>query len=133
MAIREDGPALRDLRILFTVGTFSDLTDGQLLERFATAEQAIAERAFELLVERHGPLVLRVCQGVLANTHDAHDAFQATFLVLVTKARTLWVRDSLGPWLHQVAYRTALCARSAKVRHRRFEQRAMLAAQPVVP
>ena len=55
-------------------------------------------------------MVLRVCQGVLVNPHDTEAAFQATFLVLVKKARGLWVNDSPGPWLHQVALRTASCA-----------------------
>ncbi len=59
---------------------------------------------------------------MLADPHDTQDAFQATFLVLVRKARALWVRDSLGPWLHQVAYRTASCARSSAARRRRHER-----------
>src|SRR5262249_38678784 len=54
------------------------------------------------------------------------DAFQATFLVLVKKARGLWVQDSLGPWLHQVAFRTASCARSAAARRRRHERAAAI-------
>jgi len=69
-------------------------------------------------------MVLRVCRGVLNNPHDSQDAFQATFLVLVKKARGLWVRDSLGPWLHQVALRTASCARSAAARQKRHERQA---------
>ena len=81
-----------------------------------------AELAFAALVERHGPMVLRVCRAVLADPHDTQDAFQATFLVLVKKARGLWVRDSLGPWLHQVAYRTASCARLAAARRHRHER-----------
>ena len=124
VAIGKDGAALRQLRTLFNVGAIRELTDGQLLERFATGRGEAAELAFAALVERHGPMVLRVCRGVLADPHDAQDAFQATFLVLVRKARALWVRDSLGPWLHQVAYRTASWARSAAARRRRHERRA---------
>ncbi len=120
----QKGPVLRQFRTLFHVGTMQGLTDGQLVERFATGCGESAEMAFEVLVERHGPLVLRVCQSVLRDEHEARDAFQATFLVLVRKARSLWVRDSLGPWLHQVAYRAASCARSARERRRRHERRA---------
>jgi HlyD family secretion protein len=124
VAIGKDGTVLRQLRTLYHVGTTQELTDGQLLERFATDRDQEAELAFGVLVERHGPMVLRVCRGVLADPHDTQDAFQATFLVLVRKARALWVRDSLGPWLHQVAYRTAACARSAIARRQRHERRA---------
>jgi RNA polymerase sigma factor (sigma-70 family) len=109
------------IRTLLGVGATGALTDGQLLERFSSNRGEAAELAFAVLVERHGPMVLRVCRGVLADPEDRDDAFQATFLVLVKKARGLWVRDSLGPWLHQVAYRTASCARRAAARRRRHE------------
>ena len=121
MAIGKDGTSLRPLGALFQVGTFGNLTDGQLLERFATGRGETGELAFSVLVERHGPMVLRVCRGLLPDPNDADDAFQATFLVLVTRARGLWVRDSLGPWLHQVAHRTAKCARRSKARRQRLE------------
>jgi RND family efflux transporter MFP subunit len=111
-----------------TFGTAGELTDGQLLERFSTQRGDAAEQAFATLVERHGPMVLRVCRGVLSDAHDTEDAFQATFLVLVKKARGLWVDDSLGPWLHQVALRTASCARSAAARRRKHEEVAALVA-----
>src|SRR5947199_6850291 len=100
MATGKDRAVLGHLRTLFDVGAVRELTDGQLLERFATGRGEAAELAFAALVERHGPMVLRVCRGVLADPHDCQDAFQATFLVLVKKSRALWVRDSLGPWLH---------------------------------
>ncbi len=124
MAIGKDGAVGRQLRTLFNVGAIRELSDGQLLERFATDRGESAELAFAALVERHGPMVLRVCRGILDDPHDSQDAFQATFLVLVTKVRSLWVRDSIGPWLHQVAYRTASCARSSAARRTRLERRA---------
>jgi RNA polymerase sigma factor (sigma-70 family) len=129
MAIGNDRAVLRQLRTLFNVGAIRELTDGQLLERFATSRGEAGELAFAVLLERHGPMVLRVCRSVLSDPHDTLDAFQATFLVLVQKARGLWVRDSLGPWLHQVAFRTASGARSAAARRRRHERGAALAAQ----
>jgi RND family efflux transporter MFP subunit len=132
VSVGKDGTVVRQLRTLFSVGVIGELTDGQLLERFATSRDEAAELAFAVLVERHGPMVLRVCRGVLADAHDSQDAFQATFLVLVQRARGLCVRESLGPWLHQVAFRTASCARSAAARRRRHERAASLltAAQP---
>ena len=108
---RRGGDVLGQLQTLYNLGVVGDLTDGQLLERFATDADEAAELAFSALVERHEAMVWRVCLAVLRDEHGAEDAFQATFLVLVRKARTLWVRDSLGPWLHQVAYRTASCLR----------------------
>ena len=124
MAIGKRGTVFGHLHTLFNVGTFLDLTDGQLLERFATGRSEAAELAFAVLVERHGPMVLRVCRVVLTDPHEAEDAFQATFLVLVRRARGLWVRDSLGPWLYQVAHRTAKCARASVARRRKLEARA---------
>ena len=120
---RRDSAVLRQIGTLFNVGTIGDLTDGQLLERFATDPDEVAELAFSALVERHGAMVWRVCLAILRDEHDAQDAFQATFLVLVRKARSLWVRDSLGPWLHQVACRTASCLRATVIRRRKLDER----------
>ena len=113
MECDQSAALVHELKTLFNVGVIRDLTDGQLLERFATDRSEAAELAFAVLVERHGPMVLRVCRSALSGGLDVDDAFQATFLVLVRKARGLWVRDSIGPWLHQVAFRTASRARLA--------------------
>ena len=69
-------------------------------------------------------MVLRACRSALNDEHDAQDAFQATFLILARRAGSLWVRDSLGPWLHAVAMRVSRCARSAAKRRRAHERRA---------
>jgi RNA polymerase sigma factor (sigma-70 family) len=124
MATGDHGVVLRHLSTLFSEGMIGELTDAQLLERFTSCRDGTAELAFRALVERHGPMVLRVCRAVLNDNHDADDAFQATFLVLVRRAGSLWVRDSLGPWLHQVAHRAASCGRSAAARRARHELRA---------
>jgi len=123
LATRRKSTILGPLRILFNLGAIGEMTDGQLLERFAQGGEA-AELAFAALIERHGPVVLHTCRSILRNEHEAEDAFQATFLTLVRKARSLWVRDSIGPWLHQVAYRAARCSRSAAARRTAHERRA---------
>src|SRR5205807_9716582 len=83
-------------------------SDARLLERFIGQGD---EQAFAALVRRHGPMVHGVCRRVVGNADDAKDVFQATFLVLVRKARSLRRTASVGSWLYGVAYRTALEAR----------------------
>jgi RNA polymerase sigma factor (sigma-70 family) len=117
-----DGVSRLHLRTLFGVGVTTGLTDGQLLERFATHGGEAAELAFAAIVERHGPMVFRTCRGILRDDHEAMDAFQATFLVLLRKGSTLWVRDSLGPWLHRVACRAARRAKVNSDRRRAHER-----------
>ena len=101
---------LRDCRVLFEAGSFSGLSDGELLARFVEREGDTAEMAFVALVERHAGAVMRICRAIVRNEHDAEDAFQATFLVLAAKAGRLRVRESLGPWLGAVARRVRGCA-----------------------
>jgi RNA polymerase sigma factor (sigma-70 family) len=115
---------LQHVHTLFDAGPVAGLTDGQLLERFASRRGEAAEAAFAALVERHGPMVLRACRGISGDDHDAQDAFQATFLVLARKGGTLWVRDSLAPWLHRVACRAAARVKVAASRRRAAERRA---------
>jgi RNA polymerase sigma factor (sigma-70 family) len=92
--------------------------DSELLERFIGRRD---QAAFEALVVRHGPRVLAVCRQVLGESEEAHDAFQATFLVLVRKAGAIRKRDSLGPWLHGVARRIAVRAKVRGERRRTQE------------
>src|SRR3954463_16786078 len=121
MALETPGAALGYVYRLFVEGTVSGLPDDQLLDRFlATRDGA----AFEALMARHGPMVLRVCRAVVRNPSDAEDAFQATFLVLVRRARALRGRANLGGWLHLVAYRVAIQANAAAARRRVQERRA---------
>jgi RNA polymerase sigma factor (sigma-70 family) len=101
-----------------------DVADDQLLERFVTARGEAGEMAFEALVERHGPMVLRICHTILRDRHDTEDAFQATFLVLARQAASIRSRSSLGSWLHGVARRVASSARSAASRRREHERKA---------
>ncbi len=123
MAIEQNSKVLNYIGAIFGEGIGAELTDRQLLDRFASASDESAELAFTVLVERHGPMVLRVCRAAMRDEHDAQDAFQAVFLVLVQKAGSLWVRDSLGPWLHGVALRVSASARDAAIRRRLHERR----------
>jgi RNA polymerase sigma-70 factor (ECF subfamily) len=95
--------------------------DGELLERFVSRRD---ESAFTALVHRHGPMVLGVCRRVLNDWQSAEDAFQVTFLVLARKADSLMRPGLLANWLHGVAYRTALKARSRAVRQGVHERQA---------
>jgi len=117
---------VRDIQTLFDTGTAGGLSDRQLLERFAAGRDASSEVAFEVLVLRHGPMVLRVCRNVLRDRADAEDAFQATFLVLVRRRDSIRRLESVGGWLYGVACRVAARARVEAARRRRAEGRAAL-------
>ncbi len=97
------------------------LPDRHLLRQFSEHRD---EASFGTLLRRHGPMVLDVCRGVLGNEADAEDAFQATFLILARKAASIRKRESVGSWLHGVAYRTALKARAQSAARQKNEARA---------
>ncbi len=98
-------------------------SDGQLLSQFLSRSGESAEAAFTTLIERHGPLVHRVCLDILRGRDEAQDAAQAVFLVLARKAGSIRKPESLGPWLHGVALRVARHARSEMARRRVAERR----------
>jgi RNA polymerase sigma factor (sigma-70 family) len=129
MASGRSGDFLKNLSTLFQAGTVGGLSDAQLLEQFSIRRDGGGEAAFRALVERHGPMVLRVCLSVLRDEHDAEDAFQVTFVVLARKARSIRKQDSLASWLHGVAHRVALKVRTAARRRRAHESK--VAASPV--
>src|ERR1700677_1736528 len=93
------------MQLLFGAGTCAGLSDGQLLERLFAGRDEAGEVAFEALVARHGPMVMRVCRNVLDDPHDVHDAVQAVFLVLARRASAIRDRQSVGSWLYGVAVR----------------------------
>jgi RNA polymerase sigma factor (sigma-70 family) len=102
-----------DLAMLFEFGAIGRLTDAELLARFIDGRgDTASEASFTAIVERHGPMVLGVCRRVLRDDHAAADAFQATFLILARKARSVRVGDSLGRWLYGVSIRVARRAKS---------------------
>src|SRR5438270_5633728 len=104
---------LRRLRRAVAPSGVSRLTDAELLARFAAGRD---EAAFEVLLWRHGPMVLGVCRRLLGSDADAEDAFQATFLALVRKAASIGKREALAAWLYKVAYRVALRVRAGTAR-----------------
>jgi RNA polymerase sigma factor (sigma-70 family) len=106
-----------------------DMTDGQLLSRFVAAGD---EDCFIALVARHGPMVLAACRRLLRHEQDAEDAFQAVFLVLARKANSLRWNSTVGPWLHEVANRTALEARAIRARRRVHEIQSNAVPHPLV-
>jgi RNA polymerase sigma factor (sigma-70 family) len=104
---------IQRLRKLASLPQAAQLSDRELLERFVRRQD---ETAFTALVERHAAMVLRTCRRVLRHHQDAEDACQATFLVLVRKASSIRKLNSVASWLHGVAFRVALKARSRSVR-----------------
>jgi RNA polymerase sigma factor (sigma-70 family) len=128
MANAQLNQVLQQLRTVVTAGG-EELSDRQLLDRYA------AERdgdAFAALVKRHGTMVRNVCRRVLHNDADAEDAFQAAFLLLARKARSIRNREAVVSWLHGVAYRAATNLRRESAR-RQARERAAVAAAPARP
>ena len=103
------------------------LTDGQLLEHYLGQRE---ERAFAALVRRHGPMVWGVCRRMLTNHHDAEDAFQATFLVLVRKGESVRPREMVANWLYGVACHTARKARALAAKRAGRERQVPLMPEP---
>src|SRR5205807_4076909 len=104
------------------------LTDGQLLGCFIHHRD---EAAFAAILKRHGPMVWGVCRRLLPH-HDAEDAFQATFLVLVRKAASVLPREMVANWLYGVAHQTALKARASAARRRERERHVTRMPEPEV-
>ncbi len=101
------------------------LSDGELLDLYLAGRN---ESAFEVLLHRHGAMVLGVCRRVLRNESDAEDAFQATFLVFVRKAASIRRRATVSNWLYGVAHNTALKARA--MNHKRHAKETDAASVP---
>jgi RNA polymerase sigma factor (sigma-70 family) len=109
MAANAVNGVIRRLRRAVLQRDAAGLTDGELLEQYLAGRD---EAAFEVLLRRHGAMVLGVCRRILRNEADAEDAFQATFLVFVRKASSIRSRATVSNWLYGVAHNTALKAKA---------------------
>lgn len=102
------GSVVQQVGALFEVGSAAGLSDRQLLERYnAGGRDSAGEAAFAAVVGRHGPMVLGICRQILGDVQHAEDVFQAVFIVLAQKARSIRDPDLLGNWLYGVANRMA--------------------------
>lgn len=126
MARRSIGTLIQLLRKSAARRDIDALSDAHLLERFAFERDATA---YEILVQRFGPMVFGVCRRILGDVHAAEDAFQATFLVLAQKAPSLLRRSLVGNWLYGVAYRTAKRARADAARRHSHERQAPMSSR----
>ncbi len=125
------GAAVRELNRAFEPRSEdpAHLLDAALLARFATTRD---DQAFASLVDRHGPMVLALARSIVRSPDDAEDVFQATFLILARRARSIRSGGSLAAWLHQVARHAALRA----VKNRRHRERTtgdLAAVDPAAP
>ncbi|MFO0822532.1 MAG: sigma-70 family RNA polymerase sigma factor [Gemmataceae bacterium] len=127
MATRQLSMVIQSLQGPSVLVTEAGRSDEQLLEDFICTRD---EAALAIIVRRYAPLVWGVCRRVLRNHHDAEDAFQATFLVLVHKAGSISARALLGNWLYGVAYQTARKARATAARR---SERERIVANPPEP
>jgi Sigma-70 region 2 len=101
---------VRTIESLFDGSSVAALSDRQLLERFVARRDAIGEAAFAAIVTRHGPMVLAICRQVLGDRHEADDSFQAVFLVLARRARSIRDPDICSP----TGFTGSRCAPHAK-------------------
>jgi RNA polymerase sigma-70 factor (ECF subfamily) len=129
MATADAALFLRQLARGIAAETWSDLSDRQLVELYLARRD---DSVFETILRRHGPMVYRVCWRVLQQSQDVEDAFQATFLLMAQRLRTLRKRDSLASWLHGVARRIALKARGRSAAQHRHEANARIPQKVVV-
>jgi RNA polymerase sigma factor (sigma-70 family) len=127
MAASRISEVVQHLRTAVLPQDGAGLTDGQLLQAYLSRRE---EAALAVLVQRHGPMVWGVCRRLLHHSHDAEDAFQATFLVLVRRAASIVSRDLVANWLYGVAYQTAMKARATAARRRERERQVAEMPEP---
>lgn len=95
------------------LGNSEATPDARLVEQCATGNPG---DALVQIVRRHGRVVHSVCRTILGNGHDADDAYQATFLVLIRRAGAVRQPDALASWLCGVAARVSIRAKARRGR-----------------
>lgn len=116
--------------LLAEIGPESDgSSDGELLARFVKCRDS---EALAVLVQRHAGMVWGVCCRHLHNAHDAEDAFQATFFVLVRKAAAV-PKETIANWLYGVARQTSVRMRATAAKQARREMQVANLPEPPVP
>src|SRR5437763_12931286 len=127
MAKTHTSKVIQHLRRAVLLRDGAELTDEQLLQDYLSRHE---QAALATLVRRHGPMVWSVCRRILRNWHDAEDAFQATFLVLVRKAASIASPKLLANWLYGVAHQTALKARATVAKRKARERQVTEMPEP---
>ncbi len=127
MATSQMGGVIQYLRRVLRDG--AGLTDEQLLREYVNHRDPAALAA---LVQRHAPMVWGVCRRLLSNYHDAEDAFQASFLVLVRRAASIASPELLANWLYGVAHKTALKAKATVAKRNGRERQVTERPEPAV-
>ena len=124
------GTYLQGLRQAMAAEALNACTDQDLVVRLRAGPD---EAAFRAVLDRHGPMVYRVCRRILDRSADVEDAFQATFVVLVRRGHAIRRRSSLASWLHGVAHRTALRLRTQAGRRQRREAKVAQRQPAAIP
>ncbi len=81
------------------------LSDFEICERMRCGDQA----ALRLLMDRHGPMVLRLAMNVLSDREEAEDVAQEVFLCAWNN-RESWINGEakFSTWLHRVSINRAI-------------------------
>jgi RNA polymerase sigma factor (sigma-70 family) len=96
--------------------------DGAELERMVAAAAAGQPLAWEALVTRYGPRLLRVARSQGLSRAEAEDAVQDTWMRLLRSIGGLRDAAAVGSWLHTTARRESLRLRERARRERATDE-----------
>src|SRR5215831_10959931 len=127
MATTHPHRIVRELSKLVKPRAELERSDRELIDGFVARRD---DAAFAALVDRHGSLVLGLCRRMLGHVQDAEDIFQATFLILARRARSIERKQSIAGWLYQVAYHLAVKTRASAARRSALRPREVAMSTP---